>query len=290
MKHLTSAGLLTLAAVIATPVHAGSATIETGEGKDRQQVQFEYSKDKLRFQAAQQADGGMIIRDGKAYVLADKTVIELSGMGGMMKQMAGNVPMAGPQGPARFLGLDATGRSETVAGAKGSVHILRYIDDENREQREEVVLSRDARAREFGDAMQLMATTMARAMEQPQTAAEADMRKVFGDQSILRYGQHFRVVAFGADPAAARFELPSAPQQLPSLQGMGLGLGAGASAQTGAEPAAAGDGGVMGKLFGNKAQRQQDRVEQRTEAEVDQTTDQAVDKVLDKAFDKLFNR
>lgn len=304
------AGVL-LAAAVLTQAQAGSATIEAGDGKDRSRVLLEYQGDLLRIepQGTSQGNGTMIARDGKAFVIAGSSVFELSSMAGMMGRQA-PVPSDAPGNVGQFLGLDATGRSESVAGVSGSVYLMRYLDESGQEHRDELVLSTDKRARELGDAMQQFSRTLQRVLGHSAQDGEVQMRAQLQGRGVLRYAQGFRVASFGAEPAASRFELPSAPQRLPALGGLG-GLGAAegmnggtggdatvsagaagsaAAASTDAGASGAADGGVFGRIFGQKAQRQQDRVEQRSNAEVDQQTDQAVDKVLDKAFDKLFGR
>lgn len=274
-----------LAVAFAVPAMAGSAVLETGQGRDRQQTRVEYRGDKLRLQSQGTDTGTMIVRDGQVYVIANDSVFEFSGMAGMLgSQMPSMSP--GPGDLSRFIDLDATGRSETIAGASGTVHVLRYADENGREQREELVLSRDGRARELTDAMTVMSAAMLRAMQRSDGAGDAELKARLKGQGVLRYGKDFRVVSFGSDdPVASRFELPSAPQKLPSMGSLGS-LGGGAAQTEGSQN----DGGVLGKLFGNQAQRQQQRIEQRSEAEVDQATDEAVDGVLNKTFDRLFNR
>jgi hypothetical protein len=276
-----------LAGLLVAPAFAGSATVEAGSGKDRQQVRFEYQNEQLRMQPEAQAEGTMILRDGRLYVIANDMVFEFASMAKMMGSLGGQVPLSGPADLSRYLGLEATGRTETIAGASGKVHVLRYADAQGREQREEIVLSGDARARELAGAMQSLSQTLMRALGKTGTPGEAQLQAQIRNQGVLRYGQEFRVLSFGGEPAADRFELPAAPQSMPSLGALG---GAQGAFDTSGEAADDGGDGVFGRLFGDKAHRQQERIEQRGEAEVDQATDEAVDSVLDKAFDKLFNR
>lgn len=271
------------AALLAAPAFAGSATVEGGSGRDRHQVVFEYSGDRLRMQPQAQAEGTMILRDGRVYMIASGMVFEFADMMKMMGSVGSQAPGIGPDDAHRVLGLDATGRTEKVAGLSGTVHVLRYADAQGREHREEIVLSRDAQARELATAMDGLSRAMMRALGKTETPAEAQLWSQLKGQGVLRYGSEFRVVSFGGQPAASRFELPSAPQKLPSLGALG-------GASPSGEAAASDGGGVLGQIFGQKAQRQQDRVEQRSESEVDRATDEAVDNVLNKAFDKLFNR
>lgn len=275
--------LMALWMVTPTAWAAGRATIEAGDGQDRTRATLEYRDDKLRMLT--QAGGSespqstMILRDGKVYVVVNDTVLDAGQAMGMLGSSF-RAPSVGPNEVRRFIALESTGRSETVAGISGKVHLLRYEDGEGRVQADEMVLSSDARAQDLSRAMQLMGETLRRSMNLPVQADEAKLQSALQGRGVLRYRQDFRIVSIDASaPPASSFELPSAPVQLPSLGA--IGGQSGGSAQGGID---------LGQIFGGKAQRQQERVESRTDAEIDQATDQTVDKVLDKAFDKLFGR
>lgn len=259
---------------------AGSAVVESGSGTDRQRATLEYRGDRLRADVQGRSDGALIVRDGRAYALAEGMVIDLSSMGGILGHMQQGAISAGPGDLARYIGLERTARKETIAGAAGTVHLLRYEDGAGRPHSEELVLSPDARARELADALQQMALVFRSMAGTAEAPGEAALRQQLGNQGVLRYGSEFRVISFGGQPDAARFDLPSAPQQMPAL---------GSSGGEAAVPEAANsDGGWLGRVLGGKAQRQQDRIEGRTESEVDAATDSTVDRVLDKAFSKIF--
>jgi len=280
-QHFQIPALL-LATLLGLPAFAGSALVESGEGSDLQRAELEYRDGKLRVQAQGQGDGTMILRDGRIYTIAEGMVFDLAGMASMLGQSGMNAISSGPDDLVRYLGLDSTGRSETVAGVAGKVHLLRYVDRSGKPHSEELVLSTDPRARELAEALQLMSTGFREILGQPEAPGEAQLQASLKGQGVLRYGKEFRVVSFGStQPAAARFELPSAPQQMPSLGAFGGG-------EAEAAPAAASGGGLLGRVFGGKAQRQQERIEGRAEQETDAATDRAVDSVLDKAFGKIF--
>lgn len=260
-------------------VHAaGSATISGGDGDT---VLMEYSGDKLSMGVGGGSDR-MIMRDGKMFMVTGDTVIDAGSMMGLIGQQA---PTMGADDMDQFKSLTATGRSETHAGVKGEVHILQYLDGDGQAQSKELVLSGDARAVELSKAMMLMGTTMSKLANIDIGREEAKWQTALAGRGVLRADNDFKVVSFGNAPAASRFELPSAPQSLPNLQGL-MGGGA-ANAEAGAGNSG---GGFLGGMFGNKAERQQGRVEQRTEQEVDEATDSMVDKALDKAFGKLFGK
>ncbi|WP_420466170.1 hypothetical protein [Panacagrimonas sp.] len=290
--------LIVVAAVFAASAFhiswAGTAVIEAGSGKDSARMNLEYRPGLLRMQPQSSEDGTMIVRDGKIYTVAGGMVMEL---GAMMSQLGGsmmnNTPGSGPDDVGRFVSLTRTGRGETVAGISGEVFEVKYEDGDGKLTTEQMVLSKDPRAREMREAMELMSSQMRAAVNRPETAEEKRLAEAYRDFGVLRYGDDFRVVSLSDQtPAASRFELPAEPTQMPNLGGL-LGGGGAANANANAEAGASGGGGLgqaFGGLFGNKAERQQQRVEQRVEGEADQATDEAVDGLMDKAMDKLFGR
>lgn len=266
---------LFMAALAAAPAYAGGkAVLETGNGRDRTQSTLEYDGSRLRMDVAGEPGAYVLLRDGKVYSVIARdgqpTVLDMQGMGTMF----GGAGAAGFEREVQtFVSLDDTGRSETVAGIAGRVHVLRYTDRQGRTQREEIVLARDARLREMTESMlQLGRSLAASPAPEAATARERLSAEIIGKgQGVLRYGADYRLVSISGDtPPSARFALPAAPVQMPTIAGTGGGAG------------------PLGAILGRKAERQQQRVEDRADQEVDGATDRAVDKVLDQAFKKLF--
>ncbi len=268
----------------------GTAVLDVSDGDETHQITYEYDGGNVRMSMAASAEGYTLIRGGTPYavVTGDQTmVIDLS----QTMQMLGSMAQM-PDGPTTdvegFVSLVDTGRSETVAGIKGKVHVLTYVE-EGQQKTAEVVLSSDRRVQEFSKAMMQFGETLLKAggREMPKGSSELEARLMAGELGMLRMGTEMRVSRIdGSTPAASRFELPAAPTQMPSLDGL-FGAAGGASVEADAE-AQGGGGFSFGSLLGDKAKRQQERVEQRSDQEVDEASDKAVDKVLDKAFDKLF--
>lgn len=279
LTHLRGTAVLaaTVATLLAGTATAGTATIMNG--KDATTI--EYAGDKLRMNTDD--DGYMVIRDGRMYVVTDGTVMDASSMMGMF---GAAIPAPGPSA-AKVEKLSNTGRTETIAGLRGEIWEIRYIDDDGRRKTSEVVLSGDARAREFQAAMGLMTRTLLSAAGKDTRGADV-MLKEFESRKrgMLRMDDEFRVSAVTDQRVAEdRFSLPSEPVSLP---GFGGNASNGDSEEQAASGSKGGALGALGGLFGQKAERQQERVEDRTESEVDEATDNVVDKALDKAFDKLF--
>lgn len=279
---------------------AGSATLSS---KDGESSTFEYNDKYLRISIPGQ-DGYALVRDGSIF-----TVMQQDGRtlvidaGSAMKGMGAGVASAVPgQFNSEIGSLDATGRSETIAGIKGEVYQLNFVDEDGNEQTEEMVLSDDPRALEFRDGLFLMVGVAANLTSDGNTDNTKSIQKALGEMNsgILRYGQEMVVTAIDGDTVdASRFELPAEPL---NLQGIGAMLGS-MSQQA---PAQANDnddvadseeqpkkkglfGSVMGAI-GEKVNRQSDRIGGSAEQEIDQETDEKVDSALDKAFGKLFGR
>lgn len=211
--------------LVATPAAwaaGGGATIEAGDGADRVRIGVQYLDDKLRMETQDLAQGQIqavtILRDGRLYLVAGGMVLDaaqaMSAFGQSMQ-----APSTLPEQMRRFIALEPTGRSETVAGIAGKVFALRYQDDAGATRTDELVLSEDARARALSQALLRLAQAMkAHAPAVPTAEDEARLLAALNNRGVLRYADHFRVAGFAAAaPTAASFELPSRPLVLPSF-------------------------------------------------------------------------
>lgn len=203
---------------------AGTATISSTDGGS---AIFEYSDTMLRI-GTDDPTGYAVVRDGSMYVVSTANGVPLvMDTGAMMRGLAGAGAGMSQMAPAdldaEFVGLENTGRKETVAGIVGEVYVLTTRDDSGSEQTDEIVLSSDPRAREFLNAMYLMVDTLKDAASQ-QTLAHSKEIKVALDKmdaGILRFGDDMVVTAIDDGSVdAARFELPAAPMSLEGLGGM----------------------------------------------------------------------
>lgn len=293
-------GVVSLLLATSTSLWAGgAATLETSSEGKSSQTTVEYDgKGSLRMDGTGSAQNGyLLVRDNKAYSVVvnggTPMVIDLAStmkmLGGLAKNGSSEGATAGNE-VARFVSLDKTGASESVAGISGNVYNLTFVDDEGQQKTESLVLSKDSRARELTKALTMMGKQMAKAAGVPEPEGTAKMyAEIDGTkQGVLRYGSDFRVASFGGEPSSSRFALPAQPQQMPNLADLMSGAAGGSAGAEANVDAGASGSNPLGGLFGQKAQRQADRVEGKTEQKVDETTDKAVDSVLDKALDKLF--
>jgi hypothetical protein len=214
MSRLLSAAAIAVALTLSSfPVLAGgwARIASTGE-----EMKLEYRGARLRMSVGGQGeDAYMLIRDGKIYSVSGDMVIDA---GSMMQAFGGQTKTPGDS-LARFHALEATGRSETVAGISGEVHVLDFTDHDGRRQQKDVVLSEDDRVVALQEAFLRMTKTMAEATG-TDTGGAADLEAALDGRGVLRMGNEMRVTEIsGETPAAERFELPSEPKSMGDFGG-----------------------------------------------------------------------
>lgn len=214
---------------------AGSAVVESGDGNDRKRIGIDYQGDRMRLVAQDPGDmpvqGSMVVRDGAVYIVANGLVID-AGQAMSMFGQSFQAPSTTPNNLGRFVALESTGRTETVAGIGGVVHLLRFEDPDGRPEADEVVLSTDPRVRELAAAMLQMSQILRSSLDVAVSPEEAKAIDAFKGRGVLRYGQEFRLLSISDQPPpASSFELPAQPLRIPSFggrgaKGGGLDLGA----------------------------------------------------------------
>ena len=198
--------------------------------------------------------------------------------------------------------MKATGKKETVAGIKGEIYELEWI--ENGEKRhDELVLTKDKKARAYTRAWMNAIRVMQKAGPQQEIKgdhliARLDKKKL----GLLRLGDRFELKSIkSGSPDVARFEVPESTMEMPDLGSLfggqsGNAAAAGAAATATGEEAATqaeSSGGLWGGLknkFKNKGDRQADRQASRTDHAVDRAADQATDEAVGQAVGKIFGK
>lgn len=288
-----------------TGAWAGKAVISSAEGDESV---FEYNRSMLRFGAGDDS-GYAVVRDGSFYtVVQDDGQTMVFDAGSMMQGLGDAIGAAAPTDlDAEVVSLEKTGATETVAGIKGSVYELQFIDDDGKKRTEELVLSTDRRARELRDALFLMMESMAKITSgtDAKNAREMWDRLSDLDSGVLRFGQDMVVSSIDGERVDdARFELPAAPMDMQAIGAMLSGMSQSAPSDNSpdsrdemSEQQQQTQGGflsgVMGAIGGQaerQTERQSDRVGDTVEQEIDESADEGVDKAIGKAFGKLFGR
>lgn len=245
-------------------VFAGTTDVRTAEGDISR---FEYSGDKLRISVGGSAQGYMIMRDNRVYVVSESDgnvmVMDISQALGMFGAMAGAATPSMTEG--EVISLEPTGDKETHAGITGEVYLLRYRESGGQVQESELVLTDDKRALEFRDAMLDFARAMARNLNTQQQNAGNSMQKELMalNKGVLRYGDEMTVVSLdtsGVDPA--RFELPAPPTDLSAIGAILGGANAPANGEEGAQPQGGGLSGLLGAFSRKPPPQPADKGEQ----------------------------
>ncbi|MEQ8515517.1 MAG: hypothetical protein RIC38_07930 [Chromatocurvus sp.] len=299
-KHALGCGLSAAALLYANTALAGSATVVSGDGE---RMVFEYADgDKLRLNT-QQDNTYMVVRDNTLYAVSysngQPMVVNASTMMKGFANMAKMTEQAAPSGTtAEVVSIKATGRKETVAGITGEIHEITTRED-GREVTQEVVMSSDARAIEFRDALFTMVEATIDAVDEELQKNSRDFRNRLGDMNmgILRYGTEMKIAAIDGDTvAASRFELPAKPVDMNDLGGL-MGAFGGASSQGSAGSSGGGSAqgtgngggglfsGMMDKLGG--AEEPQEEAPARDTAQ-ESTPGSEAGRAVGRAFKKLF--
>jgi hypothetical protein len=268
IRKILHPALLVTVSLYAAPGIADTAQVIDAEGN---RMTLEYEGVQLRVTMAQQASY-MLVNDQNMYVVADNDgqimVIDLQQA---MSMFGGMAQSAVPDlAEVRVDSLEATGRKETIAGIEGEIYNLSFVDHNGQAQQDELVLSPDARAVGFRDAMHRVASTVGDMVDQRDAANLLQTRLNDSEMGVLRYGKDMRVASITQqriDPT--RFTLPAEPTDLSALSGI-LGGGNGA-------------GGIMSGIFGGGSEGASD-----DEAAPADDSSQHATKEIGKAFDKLF--
>lgn len=199
---------------------AGTATIQGSNG-DR--FTLEYDGSQMRLQSDKQRNVHLIANGSSIYAVTQAggqpVVVSGNAVMGLLSASSGRKQFAsGSEDIQQFIGLKATGRSETVGGIAGKVHTLEYIDRTGKRRSEEVVLSGHAEVAEMTNRFGRIAATFQQNSGVDNTGAqqllqELERRKM----GVLRFADHYRLERLDTTPPSqARFQLPSAPMQLPA--------------------------------------------------------------------------
>jgi len=300
-----AAAALVAAAWLAGAAHAAGLVryeIKDPESGQRGHMTYEWlSPQQVRIEAsvADMPAGTrayQLMRDGKLYNVTvqdgQTVVMELGRLLRLMGRLGSALPSSADDDVHELKDLRATGRSETVAGLRGEVYELVYLDDQGRTRREEIVLSNDPLAYELAQVMQAYARLIVEALGSPMPEGRDQFAGRLREQRVgmLRMGEFMRAVEVSRTaPTAARLALPAEPMALPDLAGLAGALrgaqqeAAGDSAREGAEGAAA-------REARRQAERQQQRVGDQAREEVDRAADRTVDRALNRLRDRLLNR
>ncbi len=272
---------------------AGAADLTN---KDGTKMKFEYQGDNLRINTGQGDESYMLLRDDHMYVVSNANgEIMVIDMNQAMSMFGGMAGAATPSVVAsEVVTLEATGRHEKQAGIDGEVYNLRYIAEDGKEHRTELLLSDDPRARALSRAMNRMALTLAISAGKNYADATNDMETRLGalEMGVLRYGDDMVVSAISdrkIDPS--RFVLPAEPTELPNFSNMMKQMGQSSSTGETKPGTNENNGGVVSSFLGalGKLGKKPESDEQNKDSP-DQPAEEEEEKNKENAFGKVFGK
>lgn len=226
MKYL--AALFAFSALASPALADGRAVIQSPTPEGMSNLEVSWTGDgQARFDP-EQAAAYMLTRDNSLYA-----VTNAGGMGATVMELSALCDMAGPAAmggadsmPAGItieraedvVAVEATGRTETLAGMEGELYEITWIDSNEQEHTDNAVLSDAPLALEIAEAFEMLAANTCEGEVDPrQNAVRAR------GLAILRYADSYTVISASDEgrPAGA-FELPAEPTDLSAMmQGMG---------------------------------------------------------------------
>ncbi len=237
----------TIGIMLATPAVA-DVTAAFNAGSSDDVITIEYRDDNHVRMAL--ADGGyIVVTDGKGYFVSrsgsDWSVYAVEDFAAMFARTGlGAMAADAIASDTSTVELRDTGRSETVAGIRGSVHEVITSDGwSGGEVTGEVVLSDDADAREAFRGMMRITQLMGEMAGQQ----GLDQLNAYGNdgRAVLRADDDWRLVSLERGEIPDRyFTLPAEPTAMPNFAGLGAG-----SAQDGQS-----GGGFLDSWLGREAQ------------------------------------
>jgi len=301
-KHLMALIVLVSSFQAMAASNAGTAVFQSREAGANSTTRFEYlneSTARMSVDGQEGADSYMLFRDGKALIVShtqgQTMVMDMQKLSGMASQFGAATGQATQSFTSSVQKMEATGKKETVAGIKGEVYRLEWVEN-GKKRSDELVLSKDKAARAYTRAWMNVVRVMQKAGTQQEIrgdhlVARLDKKKL----GILRLGDRFELKSIKpGKPDSARFAVPESTMEMPDLGGLlggATAAGSAGAANSGAEPVKS--GGMWGSLkdkFKKKGDRQADRQTSRTDNAVDHATDKAVDGVVEKSVEKIFGR
>ncbi len=233
MRHLKSLPLLLLAASVALPLAAhagGKAAFTTGDSTHQATMTLIWrDAANLRMQVGNQP-GYFVVHQGKAYSVSEvggtPRVMDMQGMMQMMLSIGGKAAQKQLMTDFGHVGsVQATGKTETVAGIEGRVYQMHWTDRDGASKSEHVVLTDNALVVEMTQAY----FDSISAMYGSQGGLAFQKGFPGHDRGLLRVGDSFRLKSItNFNPPASTFELPAKPMDMQELMrglgGMG-GLG-----------------------------------------------------------------
>lgn len=173
-----------------------------------------------------------LLSNGKVYsVNCDSGQCQVYDLDAMSSGMAGGLTsmFGGGSEPDYEVRYEKTGKSESIAGYKGTVYNAVVFEDGKVVRRDEMVLSTHSNIKKITDAWMAMADALTQSMGRS-FQDSLDEAKKMGYGGILRYGNEMRLAKLSVrNLDASYYKLPAKAQQVrmqqPQQQDNDMGLG-----------------------------------------------------------------
>ena len=172
----------------------------------------------MRMSSPQHQEAYLVMLGAKTY-----NVLQFGSMPIVMDAQEMIAAMGGAQMPSapspsddihQLVGLEPTGKKETVAGIVGDVQRLRFLDSKQQPREEELVTVRDPLLHDMSVALYKLGTVMGAAAGVRTPAGADKLAKDLDAKGlgILRMGLRMRLMSVERKlPPASRFDLPAQP-------------------------------------------------------------------------------
>lgn len=226
---------LALTTLLLAPLAAAAAGQAVIQGEGQRAYTVDFDQRNLRLEDNQRRGIHLLSRDGVLYAVSSAAgqpiVVSGNAVIGLLNA-GGRQAATGTDDIQKLVSLKPTGRSQTIAGIRGTQYTISYVDRGGRTRNENLVLSDDPDLRllthGFGQAV---LDFQQRAGVDTQGARELLAELERQGKGLLAFGQHYRLASLDRNtPSPERFALPGSPMQLPALndlQKMIPGLGGG---------------------------------------------------------------
>lgn len=171
----------------------------------------------MRMSSPQHQEAYLVMLGAKTYnVLQFGSLPIVMDAAEMAAQIGGQMPTApSPSDDIhQLVGIEATGKKETVAGIVGDVQRLRFLDSKGQPREEELVTVRDPLLHDMSVALYKLGTVMGTAAGIRTPAGADKLAKDLDAKGlgILRMGVRMRLMSVDRRiPPASRFDLPAEP-------------------------------------------------------------------------------
>lgn len=196
-----------LMAVTLPALADGQAVIQatSPDSNDQVDMNVSWADDNMRLDFPGMQEGYMLLQGDSGYMITEaenqKIIMDIGMLAELAKQMTGE--QQSMIGAASLEKLEATGKTETVAGIEGEIYDLVWTDNGGNSHEETIVLSNNTQARELLNAFHSYQKAL---IGEPDPIAEALEELGMG---MLRQGDSFLIVSVNDEtPDASIFTLP----------------------------------------------------------------------------------